>query len=111
VSIVEQPGDNVLHYRAAITGITTEGGIGSSPANLLPAVFVLRTVSGRNRVGAHLFMEAEYADSLIGTPVGDTMQSAAGGSVSKGSSGSGTSSGDRQITLDHLKGVLDAWAE
>ena len=73
VKIVKQAGDNVLHYRAAVTGIRTEGGIGSNPANILPAVFVLRTVSGRNDVRAHLFMEAEYSDSLTGAPVGAVM--------------------------------------
>ncbi len=65
VKIVRQPGENVLHYRAAVTGITTEGGVGSSAINLLPAAFLLRTVSGRNAVRAHLFMEAEYSDSLM----------------------------------------------
>jgi hypothetical protein len=72
--------------------------------NILPVAFVLRTVSGRNDVSAHLFMEAEYSDSLTGAPVGATMQSAAGGSLSGGSSG------DARITLKHLKGVLDQWA-
>ena len=104
VKIVKQPGENVLHYRAAVTGITTEGGVGSSAINILPAAFLLRTISGRNAVRAHLFMEAEYSDSLTGAPVAATMQSAAGGSLSGGSSS------DAQIRLDHLKGVLDQWA-
>ena len=104
MTIVKRPGENVLHYRAAITGITTKGGVGSSAMNILPVAFVLRTVSGRNDVRAHLFMEAEYSDSLTGAPVGATMQSAAGGSLSGGSSG------DARIRLDHLKGVLDQWA-
>ena len=104
VKIVKQPGENVLHYRAAITGITTKGGVGSSVMNVLPVAFVLRTVSGRNDVRAHLFMEAEYSDSLTGAPVAATMQSAAGGSLSGGSSG------DARIRLDHLKEVLDQWA-
>ena len=96
--IVEQPGANVVHYRAAITGVSTKGGLGSSAGNLLPAVFVLRTVSGRNNVRARLFMEAEYSDSLTGAPVGATMQSAVGGSgVSDDSRTTG-------ITLEHLKG-------
>ena len=101
VKIVKQSGDNVVHYRAAITGITTEGGITSSVTNVLPAVFALRTVSGMNTVRAHLFMESEYSDSLTGTPVAAVMQSAVGSSVSGGNAG---------ITVDHLKGVLDGWA-
>ncbi len=101
VKIVKQPGDNVLHYRAAITGITTEGGVTSSAANVLPAVFALRTVAGMNAVRAHLFMESEYSDSLTGTPLAAVMQSAVGSSVSGGDAG---------ITVDHLKGVLDGWA-
>ncbi len=104
VKIVKQPEENVLHYRAAITGIKTKGGVGSSAVNILPIAFVVRTVSGRNDVKAHLFMEAEYSDSLTGAPVAATMQSAAGGSLPGGSSG------DARIRLDHLKGVLDQWA-
>ncbi len=104
VKIVKQPGEHVMHYRAAITGIKTKGGVGSSAVNILPIAFVVRTVSGRNDVRAHLFMEAEYSDSLTGAPVAATMQSAAGGSLSGGSSG------DARIRLDHLKGVLDQWA-
>lgn len=110
VKIVRQSGDNVVRYRAAITGVATEGGIGSSAANILPAMFVLRTVSGRNDIKARLYMESEYSDSLTGTPVAAVMQSAVGGSVSGGSSGFGESSGNAQITLNHLRGVLDDWA-
>ena len=110
VKIVRQPGDNVARYRAAITGVTTEGGVTSSAANVLPAMFVLRTVTGRNDVRARLFMESEYSDSLTGMPVAAVMQSALGSSVSGGSSGFGEGSGDAQITLNDLRGVLDDWA-
>ena len=110
VKIVRQPGDNVVRYRAAITGVTTEGGIGSSASNVLPAMFVLRTVSGRNDVRARLFMESEYSDSLTGIPVAAVMQSAMGGAVSGNSGGFGQASGAPQIELSHLKGVLDDWA-
>ena len=70
MKIVKKPGDNVMHYRAAITGITTEGGVGSSALNILPAAFLLRTATGQNTVRAHLFMESEYSDSVTGEPVG-----------------------------------------
>jgi len=105
MKIVKKPGDDVMHYRAAITGITTEGGVGSSALNVLPAAFVLRTATGQNTVRAHMFMEAEYSDSVTGAPVGAVMQSAAGGSPSS------NSGGQRQISLKDLKGVLDQWAQ
>ena len=105
MKIVKKPGDDVMHYRAAITGITTEGGVGSSALNILPVAFALRTATGQNRVRAHLFMEAEYSDSFTGAPVGAVMQSAAGGSPSR------DSSGQRQISLKDIKEVLDEWAQ
>lgn len=105
MTVVKQPAENAIHYRAAITGITTEGGVGSSAMNVLPAAFLVRTVSGRNAIRAHLFMEAAYSDTLTGAPVGAVMQSAAGGAVSS------DSKGDAQISLRVLKGVLDQWAE
>jgi len=101
VKIVKQPGDNVVHYRAAITGITTEGGVTSSATNVLPVVFALRTVTGMNDVKAHLFMESEYSDSLTGTPLAAVIQPAVESSVSGDDAG---------ITVGHLKDVLDGWA-
>ncbi len=105
LKIVKKPGDDVIHYRAAITGITTEGGVGSSALNILPAAFLLRTATGQNTVRAHLFMESEYSDSVTGEPVGAVMQSTAGGSPSR------DSSGQRQISLKDLKEVMDQWAQ
>ena len=105
MKIVKKPGDDVMRYRAAITGISTKGGIGSSPLNILPVAFALRTATGQNTVRAHLFMEAEYSDSVTGAPVGTVMQSAAGGSPSL------DSSGQRQIVLKDLKEILDQWAQ
>ena len=105
MKIAKKPGDDVMHYRAAITGITTEGGVGSSALNVLPAAFLLRTATGQNTVRAHLFMEAEYSDSVTGALVGTVMQSAAGGSPSR------NSSGQRQISLEDIKEVLDQWAQ
>lgn len=105
MKIAKKPGDDVMHYRAAITGVTTKGGIGSSPLNVLPVAFALRTATGQNTVRAHLFMEAEYSDSVTGAPVGAVMQSAAGGSPSR------DSGGQRQIVLKDLKEILDQWAQ
>jgi hypothetical protein len=105
MKIATKPGDDVMHYRAAITGITTEGGVGSSAMNILPVVFALRTVTGQNTVRAHLFMESEYSDSVTGALLGAMMQSAAGGSPSR------DSSGQRQIALKDFKEVLDQWAQ
>jgi hypothetical protein len=50
-------------------------------------------------------MEAEYSDSVTGSPVGTVMQSATGGSPSR------DSSSQRQIALKDLKEVLDQWAQ
>jgi len=101
ITVVDRPGKGVVRYRAAITGITTEGGLTSSATNLLPLVFVLRTATGKNDLRAKLYMEAEYSDSLTGMPLGATMQSAAGGAVV------GDENARLNITLEHLAGVID----
>ena len=99
-NVVDAAGDNVMRYRAAITGISEEGGLSSNPLSYMPAVFVLRTASGKNSEKAHIFMESYYADSVTGQTIGEVMQAATGKSVS----------GD-QITLDNIKGAVDKWAE
>jgi len=103
--IVDKAGPKVVHYRAAITGVTTKGGLRSSITNLLPVVMVVRTVSGRNDVRAQVSMEAKYTDSLTGAPVGATIQSSVGEAVYS------DDDAPPGITIDHLKGVLDQWAE
>ena len=105
IKIVKRAGKNVLHYRAAITGITTEGGITSSAINAMPIVLAVRTASGMNSINAHIFMEAEYSDSLTGTPVAMVMQAGEGDTVSM------MGAGDTTITLKHLQGVVDNWAQ
>jgi hypothetical protein len=100
MKILDKPGDGVVRYKAAITGITAEGGIGGSPVNYLPAVFVLRTATGQNTAKAHIYMEASYTDSVTGAPVGEVIQAATGDKV-KDNAG---------ITLGDLKEVLDKWA-
>ena len=103
-SVVDQPGENTLRYRAAITGIKAEGGGASTnPVNYLPAVFVVRTVTGAGTTEsatAHIFMESSYSDSLTGEVVGEVLQGATGDSVQ----------GD-DISLGNVKGVLDEWAK
>lgn len=104
VKIVNRAGENVVHYRAAITGITTVGGVTSSVTNAMPVVFALRSVTGMNNIQANLFMEAVYTDSLTGTPVSMVMQSAIGDTVSR------LGAGENQVTLEHVKIVIDNWA-
>ncbi len=66
----------------------------------LPAVFALRTVTGQNVTKANLHMEAAYTDSVTGGLVGELIQAATGGEVQD----------NADMTLGHLKGVLDKWA-
>ena len=89
---------------AAITGIDAEAGERSrNPVNYLPAVFVVRQISGSGSsrtMSVHIFMESYYSDSLTGEVIGEVLQGATGDSVS----------GDA-ISLDNVKGVLDEWAQ
>jgi len=98
--VVDKPTDNSLRYRAAITGIKAEGGGNTNPVDFLPAIFVLRTVTGASSAKAHVFMESYYSDALTGDVVAEVLQGAAGSSV-----------GGDQISLDNVKGVLDQWAK
>ena len=99
-NVVDAAGDDVTRYRAAITGITAEGGLGKNPVNYMPAVFVLRAASGKDSKKAHINMESYYTDSVTGQTLAEVMQAATGKSVS----------GD-QITIDNLKGAVDKWAK
>lgn len=98
--VVDQPADNSLRYRAAITGISAKGGMGSNPVDFLPAIFVVRTVTGANNAKAHIFMESYYSDGLTGDVMAEVLQGAEGTSVS-----------GEKISLENLKGVLDKWAK
>jgi len=98
--VVDAAGDDVTRYRAAITGISTEGGMGANPINYMPAVFVVKTATGGNSKKANIHMESYYSDSVTGQVLAEVMQAATGDSVS----------GD-QITIDNLKEAMDKWAE
>ncbi len=54
---------------------------------------------------ARIFMEAEYSDSLTGTPVAGIIQTGVGDTVSM------MGAGDTSISLEHLQGIVDKWAE
>jgi hypothetical protein len=98
--LAASPGDGVVRYKAAITGINAEGGTGENPVNYLPAVFVLRTATGQNTTKAHVYMEAAYTDSVTGATVAELIQAATGDKVEN----------NAKISLDDLKGALDKWA-
>jgi hypothetical protein len=99
-NVVDAAGDNVTRYRAAITGISAEGGLDSNPLHYVPAVFLVRAASGKDSKKANINMESYYTDSVTGQTLAEVIQAATGKSVS----------GD-QITLDNLKGAVDKWAK
>ena len=99
-NIADKAGDGVARYRAAITGITVQGGTGSSPLNYVPVVFIVKTATGQNSTKAHIYMESYYTDSVIGQTLGEVIQAATGKSVS-----------GKGITIDNLKAALDKWAK
>lgn len=98
-NVVDKAGDDVTRYRAAITGISAEGGLDSNPLHYVPAVFLVRAASGKDSKKANINMESYYTDSVTGQTLAEVMQAATGESVS----------GDK-ITLDNLKGAVDKWA-
>ena len=99
-NIVDKAGDGIARYRAAITGITVQGGTGSNPLSYIPAVFFVKTVTGQNSTKAHIYMESYYTDSVTGQTLGEVIQAAAGNSVS-----------GNEITIDNIKATLDKWAK
>lgn len=98
--IVDKAGNDAARYRAAITGITAEGGLDANPLHYVPAVFVLRAATGQDSTNAHIYMESYYTDSVTGQTLGEVTQAATGEAVS-----------GNEITVDNLKGALDKWAK
>ncbi|MGF1759873.1 DUF3313 domain-containing protein [Photobacterium sagamiensis] len=102
--IVDKPGKDVIHLRAAITGVT------ATPEDLaayeyIPVTFVLAeasTAAGKRDEMVQLFSEAEFSDSLSGERL------AAG--VRKGF-GKPLESQKDQVELEHVRPLLDDLAQ
>ncbi len=99
--VTETPGDGVMRYQAAITGLDTKTDTGDSPANYIPVVFVARAASGANDVEARIFMEAFAKDSVTGELLAEVVQTGEGGVVGE----------SREVTIGSVRPVLDAWAK
>ncbi len=97
--VTDTPGDGVMRYQAAITGLDTESD--TSAVHFLPVVFVARTASGGGKVEARIFMEAYAKDSLTGELLAEVVQSGEGSEVED----------DAEVTLSNVRPVLDAWAK
>ena len=99
LTVTDTAGNDVLRYRAAITGVDANRDMGDNPLDFLPIVLVARTAAGANSVKAHVFMESLYSNSMNGQLVGEVVQSATGEAAAEG------------ISLDSVKSALDAWAK
>jgi hypothetical protein len=99
--VTDTPGDGIMRYQAAITGLDTKTDTGDSPIDYLPVVFVARAAAGADKVEARIFMEAFAEDSLTGELLAELVQSGEGGEVGE----------SKEVTLGSVRPVLDAWAK
>lgn len=105
VPVVNQPGPGVVRMRAAITGAGGEKAA-LAPYEYIPIGFVVSTAreaAGRRAKDAAVYVEAELLDGVSGERLGAVVKKGTGEAVKGGESG--------KLTLEHVKPVLDHWAQ
>jgi len=104
--IVDTPGKGVVVLKVAITAVVSKER-GLAPYQYVPIAFVVTTAS-RAATGtpevAKLIMEAQAADSTTGVILGEAVRTGTGKELAK------ATSGEKVVTLSHLKPLIDAWA-
>lgn len=102
--IVDEPGEGVLRFRTAITGVGKEAE-GLKPRQFIPVALAItgaRAAAGQHPYEAKLFVEAELTDSVSGERLGLAVRSGTGERLAKIQEG-------HDINLDALKPILDQW--
>ena len=102
--IVDEPGEGVIRFRTAITGVGKKAE-NLKPRQFIPVALVItgtRAAAGQHPHEAKLFLEAEITDSVSGERLGLAVRSGTGERVAKIQEG-------HDINLDALKPLIDQW--
>jgi Protein of unknown function (DUF3313) len=107
VQVVEKPGPGVARLNVAITGAAGEKE-GLKPYQIIPVAFVI-TMASRGVSGtpeeAKLVVEARATDSLSGETLIKVVRVGTGEGLKK------NAEGERVISLESVKPLIDRWAE
>ena len=107
VQVVDRPGPGVAKLNVAITGVAGEKE-GLKPYQIIPVAFVI-TMASRGVSGtpeeAKLVVEARATDSVTGTTLLKVVRVGTGEGLEK------NTEGERMISLESVKPLIDRWAE
>ncbi len=107
VEVVDKPGPGVAELKVAITGVAGEKE-GLKPYQIVPIAFVA-TMAYRGVAGApqeaKLVVESKVTDSVSGETLLKSVRVGTGEGLQK------NTSGQRVVTLDSVKPIIDRWAE
>jgi hypothetical protein len=107
VRVVDAPGPGVAKLNVAITGVAGEKE-GLKPYQIIPVAFVV-TMASRGISGtpeeAKLVVEARATDSLSGATLMKVVRVGTGEGLEK------NAAGERMVTLESVKPLIDRWAE
>jgi hypothetical protein len=107
VQVVDSPGPGVARLRAAITDVRAETE-GLKPYQFIPVALILTTAS-RAVAGAPeeaaLFLESEVTDSVSGARLMVEVREGTGETLRE------TVAGEKVVTLDTLKPLINRWIE
>ena len=109
--VVNQPGPDVIRMRVAITAVGAENAP-LKPYQYIPFAFIAHTVmkaAGDAAMDAELYTEVEVLDSQSGERLGAVVRKGTGTEVEKVKEGA--EKGEKMVTLDNVKPILDHWAE
>jgi hypothetical protein len=107
VQVVDRPGPGVAKLNVAITGVAGEKE-GLKPYQIIPVAFVI-TMASRGVSGtpeeAKLVVEAKATDSMSGATLMKVVRVGTGEGLEK------NTEGERVISLESVKPLIDRWAE
>jgi hypothetical protein len=107
VQVVDRPGPGVAKLKVAITGVAGEKE-GLKPYQIIPVAFVI-TMASRGVSGtpeeAKLVVEAKATDSISGATLMKVVRVGTGEGLKK------NTGGERVISLESVKPLIDRWAE
>ncbi len=107
VQVVDRPGPGVAKLKVAITGVAGEKE-GLKPYQIIPVAFVM-TMASRGVSGtpeeAKLVVEAKATDSSSGATLMKVVRVGTGEGLEK------NTGGERVISLESVKPLIDRWAE
>ena len=107
VQVVDRPGPGVAKLKVAITGVAGEKE-GLKPYQIIPVAFVI-TMASRGVSGtpeeAKLVVEAKATDSISGATLMKVVRVGTGEGLEK------NTGGERVISLESVKPLIDRWTE